>query len=654
MSDILNIKLNSQNKSKKELNVVLVGAPNSGKTTLYNWLTGSKHKTVNYPGATIEFSKGDLRPELIEKMKTTDISYENYSVYDTPGVYSLSAKSADEVVTYKVLTEQIYFQIDLALVVVDSTQLNRQLLICEQLREMNIPFQIVLTMNDISEKEGLLIAEEPLKKYFHQDRILHFDGLLGKGLMEIVEVINQYQAQTYTALRPYWDLKSIQAITTKLQGLYKSTVSRKTEIQRNSPLAKTLKIDEYLLHPVYGSIIFLTLMTLLFASIYWVSQPFMDLIETGFSFLGDFAKSQIAGLWGEFIADGILAAIGGVVIFVPQIFILFLFIGFLENTGYLARIAALMDKPLSLIGLGGRSFVPMLSGFACAVPAVMATRNIKSKKEKLIAQFVIPFMTCSARLPVYALILGFLFADKNPLYAGFSMAILYFSAILVGAIASAIISKFVDSKEKPQLSLDLPLYRTPRIKILLMQAIDKSRSFLFRAGPIIFILALVLWFGSQFPRSFENETRSASEITEQSYAAQLGQKIQPVFEPMGVDWRVGFGILSAFAAREVFVSAMAIVFHVEGEDDAQTDGLLEKMRNAKFESGPHLGQPIFTVASCVGILIFFMIALQCLSTFAILKKESGMTLAMAQLISSNVVAYGLAVLAVTVLQSLGY
>lgn len=639
---------------KNNLNIVLVGAPNSGKTTLYNWLTGSKHKTVNYPGATIEFSKGELLPDLIQKLNLAQIQYESYSVYDTPGIYSLSAKSADEVVTYKVLTEQIYFQIDLALVVVDSTQLNRQLLICEQLREMNIPFQLVLTMNDISQQEGLLISEEPLKKHFNLDRILHFDGLLGKGLLEVVDVINQYKVKSYQVHKPHWDLKSIQAITSRLQSLYKSTVTRSTEINRESPLTKTLKIDEYLLHPLYGTVIFLSLMTTLFASIYWISQPFMDLIESAFTTTGNFVKDHVAGLWGQFIADGILAAFGGVVIFIPQIFILFLFIGFLENTGYLARIAALMDKPLSLIGLGGRSFVPMLSGFACAVPAVMATRNIKSKKEKLIAQFVIPFMTCSARLPVYALILGFLFADKNPIYAGFSMAILYFMAIVVGAVASAVISKFVSTKEKPQLSLDLPLYRTPRFKILLMQAIDKSRSFLFRAGPIIFILALVLWFGSQFPRSFENETRSESEIMEQSYAAQLGQKIQPVFEPMGVDWRVGFGIISAFAAREVFVSAMAIVFHVEGEDEAQTSGLLQQMKNAKFESGPYLGQPIFTVASCVGILIFFMIALQCLSTFAILKKESGLTLAMAQLISSNVVAYGLAVFAVTVLKSMGY
>jgi ferrous iron transport protein B len=443
-------------------------------------------------------------------------------------------------------------------------------------------------------------------------------------------------------------------MTQELHSLFNLSVKKNRSRNDEGPLAKTLKIDQFLLHPILGGIVFLILMTLLFSSIYWVAQPFMDLIESSFGFISELVKNNIQGLFGQFLSDGIIAAVGGVVIFVPQIFILFLLIGFLENTGYLARIAALVDKPLSFIGLGGRSFVPMLSGFACAVPAIMATRNIKSKKEKLIAQFVIPFMTCSARLPVYALILGFLFADKNPLYAGFSMAILYFMAIVIGAISSGIISKIVGGNEKSQLSLDLPLYRVPRFKILFLQAIEKSKSFLMKAGPIVFVLALVLWAASSFPRHLDNETRTAAEITEQSYAAQFGKSIQPVFEPLGVDWRVGFGILSAFAAREVFVSAMAIVFHIEGEDDEQTTGLLEKMKTAKFESGPYIDQPIFTVASCVGILIFFMIALQCLSTFAILKKESGMTLAMAQLISSNVVAYALAVSAVQILKNLGH
>jgi ferrous iron transport protein B len=636
----------------KVLNVVLMGAPNSGKTTLYNWLTGSKHKTVNYPGATIEFSKGELKSELVQKFENKN--FDRYVIYDTPGIYSLSPKSADEEVTYHILTEQSLFHIDLALVVVDATQMNRQLLICAQLAEMKIPFQIIFTMNDVTALEGYRISSEEIKKEFSQKHILYFDGIFGKGLLEISSYLNQFQCVDYSAVKIKWDLSQIQHITNHLQSVYRKSVQAKAQPMSSGPLARTLKIDQYLLHPIYGSVIFLFLMTLLFSSIYWIAQPFMDLIESGFSEFSSLIQNQMPGLLGQFLSDGVVTAIGGVVIFVPQIFILFLFIGFLENTGYLARIAALVDKPLSMVGLGGRSFVPMLSGFACAVPAIMATRNIKSKKEKLIAQFIVPFMTCSARLPVYALILGFLFSDQNPIYAGTAMAGLYFMSIVVGAIASGIVSKIIGGSEKSQLSLDLPLYRSPRLPILFIQALQKSKSFLFRAGPIIFILALVLWVASSFPQNLNHETRSASEITEQSYAAQFGKNIQPVFEPLGVDWRVGFGILSAFAAREVFVSAMAIVFHVEGDEAEQSTGLLVKMKNAQFESGPNQGQRIFTVASCVGILIFFMIALQCLSTFAILKKEGGMALAMAQLVFSNVAAYALAVSAVTILKNMGY
>ncbi len=636
----------------KVLNIALVGSPNSGKTTLYNWLTGANNKTVNYPGATVDFSKGELRKELA--LQLTEKYFDSYLIYDTPGVYSLSAKSADEDVTVKILSEQKLFKIDLALVVLDATQLNRQLLICEQLRRMNIPYEIVLTMNDVANIEGLKISDNELKKYFSKNQILHFDGLLGRGLLEIVQVMNSFKPADYKIKTVDWVLADIQKMTTDLHIQYKKTVTFSDKINDKSHLKLTLKMDQFLLHPIFGTLTFLVLMTLLFSSIYWVAQPFMDFIQFAFDFFAEFVKNNVPGLIGEFISGGIIASISGVIIFIPQIFILFLFIGLLENSGYLARIAALVDRPLSLIGLGGRSFVPMLSGFACAVPAIMATRNIKSKKEKLVAQFVIPFMTCSARLPVYALILGFLFAGKNPIYAGFGMAILYLLSIVVGAIASSIVASFIDHREKSQLSLDLPLYRKPRFKVLFLQAIAKSKSFLFRAGPIIFILALFLWFGSQFPRSQATENLSPSQITEQSYAAQFGRAVQPVFEPLGVDWRVGFGLISAFAAREVFVSALAIVFHVEGNDDEKEIGLIAKMQNAKFESGKYLGKPIFTVASCIGILIFFMIALQCLSTFAILKKESGMLMAIMQLVSSNVVAYALAVTAVSIIQGMGY
>jgi ferrous iron transport protein B len=326
----------------------------------------------------------------------------------------------------------------------------------------------------------------------------------------------------------------------------------------------------------------------------------------------------------------------------------------LESTGYLARVAALIDKPLSMVGLGGRSFVPLLSGFACSIPAIMATRNITSKKERLIAQSIIPFMTCSARLPVYALLISFLIGDTNPLMAGFIMAVMYFGAIIVGAVAASIISIFIKDTTKSRLVMELPLYRKPRFSLILMQSLSKSKSFVVKAGPVIFGLALVLWFATNFPRPEVlqgQEPPSSVEIAKDSYAAKVGRIVEPIFEPMGVDWRVGFGLISAFAAREVFVSALALMFNITDQDEeAQTQGLIGAMKNAKFEDG----SPIFTVASVTGILIFFMIALQCTSTVGILKREMGSWKpALMQLFFSNLVAYSLAVSVVFTLKNFG-
>ncbi len=392
-------------------------------------------------------------------------------------------------------------------------------------------------------------------------------------------------------------------------------------------------------------------MTLLFSSVYWLAQPVMELIDKAFSVMVDFVIALIPGLWGEFLGHGLLAAIGGVLVFVPQIFILFLGIGFLESSGYLARVAALIDKPLAMVGLGGRSFVPLLSGFACAIPAIMATRNISSKKEKLIAQSIIPLMTCSARLPVYGLMIGFLFGDENPIKAGFGMALLYLSALVLGALASSVLSRFVFvEKSPPRLMMELPPYRRPRFRILIQQALAKAKTFSLRAGPIILVLALLLWFGTNFPRPQEGVEMTASQIATQSYAADFGKIIEPVFKPMGIDWRVGFGLISAFAAREVFVSTLALVFQVS-EDSDSSKGLLQAMREAQFPDG----SPIFTTASIVGVLIFFMIALQCISTLGILKRETGSWKpALYQLILSNGLGYVLAVSAVQFLKAFGF
>ncbi|MEQ1723469.1 MAG: ferrous iron transporter B [Pseudobdellovibrio sp.] len=627
----------------------LVGSPNSGKTTLYNWLTGSKSKTVNYPGSTVEYNMGLLRPQLAERIGNAEVR-----IVDTPGIYSLNPQSDDEQVTHDVLfTENKVEKINGVIVVLDITQLSRHLLIAKQIVESSYPTIFVVTMLDLIEKEGIAIRLDELKKELGPNVIL-FDGILGRGLDEVVSLLPSSLAENIEIKHHAdWTIEQQTQVIEWAEALAQKVLPERND--RKSAANFTNNLDKFMTHPFFGLVIFFSCMTLLFASIYWAAAPVMDIIDGVFSSGASFATEQIPGLFGEFIGSGLVAAIGGVVIFVPQIFILFFGIGLLESTGYLARVAALIDKPLFMVGLGGRSFVPLLSGFACSIPAIMATRNIASKKERLIAQSIIPFMTCSARLPVYALLISFLYGDENPLMAGFIMAIMYFGAIVVGAIAANIISIFIKDTTKSRLIMELPLYRKPRFGLILMQSLGKSKSFVVKAGPIIFGLALVLWFATNFPRPEVvngQEPPSSVEIAKDSYAAQVGRVVEPIFKPMGVDWRVGFGLISAFAAREVFVSALALMFNITDEDEeAQTQGLIGAMKNAKFEDG----SPIFTVASVAGILIFFMIALQCTSTVGILKREMGSWKpALMQLFFSNLVAYCLAVSAVFTLKYFGF
>lgn len=625
----------------------LVGSPNSGKTTLYNWLTGSKSKTVNYPGSTVEYSMGQLRSQLSDRINGAEVT-----IVDTPGIYSLTPQSEDEQVTHDVLyTQNKVENLDGVIVVLDATQLSRHLMIAKQIVDSNFRTVFVITMRDLIEKEGSEIQLGDLKNELGPNVIL-FDGILGRGLDEIIALLPATAGKLEIDHHETWNIeKQTQVIQ------WAENLAAKTFINRNEKKSAshfTSQADKILTHPILGLVVFFSIMTLLFASIYWAAAPLMDFIDGLFASAAEMATNNIPGLFGEFVGAGLIAAVGGVVIFVPQIFILFLGIGILESTGYLARVAALIDKPLSLVGLGGRSFVPLLSGFACSIPAIMATRNISSKKERLIAQSIIPFMTCSARLPVYALLISFLYGDENPFLAGFVMALMYFGAIFVGAVAANIISIFVNDATKSRLLMELPLYRRPRVGYILMQSLGKAKTFLVKAGPIVFGLALILWFATNFPRPevlVGQEPLSAAQIANESYAAEVGRAVEPIFRPMGVDWRVGFGLISAFAAREVFVSALALMFNITDEDEgAQQQGLLEAMKNASFENG----EPIFTTASVVGILIFFMIALQCTSTVGILRREMGSWKpALMQLIFSNVVAYGLAVTAVYILKSFG-
>lgn len=615
--------------------VALVGAPNSGKTTLYNWLTGSQAKAVNYPGSTVDYMKG----ELAQHWKKSQAF-----VLDTPGTYSLQAKSEDEMVTQKIILRQNPDALpDHVVVVLDGTQLARHLVLAEQVRETGLSMVLAITMADLLRSQDISLNLEPLRQHFRCP-VLLVDGRLGGGIQDLAGVFSQNKNEISTPEVKAWTGAEQDEKTRWAEDLARK-VFQKSEVRIPEIWNRTMKWDRLFLHPVFGSLAFFVIMTALFTSIYSLAAPLMDQVEGLFTWLSEVVLVlNPESLVVDFLANGIIASFGAVLIFVPQIFILFLGMGFLESSGYLARAATLIDKPFSKIGLSGRSFVPFLSGYACAVPALMAARNISSSRERWIARFIIPLLSCSARLPVYGILLAFLFSKSAPWIPGLVLAAIYIGSMLVSALASGILNKILPQDKKSFFLLELPLYRKPLLKVMLNQAWMKTKSFIQRAGPVIFVLTVVLWVGTTFP----HHQASDAEKIQTSYLGQLGQKIEPVFEPMGLDWRGGIGLLAAFAAREVFVSTLAVVYNVADADSEA--GLLNAMSQAKLSDGT----PVFTVASSVGLILFFMVALQCLSTVGMMIRESNSyQVALIQLVAFNLFAYVLAVAAVQSLKSFG-
>lgn len=631
------------------MNILLIGSPNSGKTTLFNRLTGLRAKAVNYPGSTVELLEGE---------------WMGATVTDAPGIYSFEARTLDEDVTVRELKANAGSKNPkLVLFVLDSTQVGRHSHLALKLVRAKIPCLVIVTMTDLLRREGLTVDLERLSlevgaRCFDSNAAdfetnlkaavtamkakLASDAALSQS-ETLADTVIQTLSETSDDL---WDqARKIEAEV--LRPLHDAAASR------HSPREQTRRLDRVALHPVWGVLVFLGLMSALFISIYWVASPMMEWVDHGFGWVADsllnLSPDSVAV---RFLAQGVVTGFGAVLVFVPQIFILFIGIIALEDSGYLARAATIVDRPLRALGLGGRSFVPLLSGFACAVPAMLAARTVGSRRERLMTLFILPLMSCSARLPVYALLLGFLF-PHSAILAGVSLAGLYFLSILSGAVASILATKLgVFEKalkgESSFLVLELPIYRSPKPMLVLKQALLRTKTYVKRAGLVILALSVVIWVGSTFPNYEEKE---ASVRLETSYLGRAGRVLTPIFEPMGGDWRTGIGLLSAFAAREVFVSTLAVVFHVTDSEEAGVQtGLIDQMQKAKTEDG----RSLFTPASVAGLLIFFVIALQCLSTFSIAGKESGSwKFAWAQLIAFNVVAYVLSVAVVQGLRLLG-
>jgi ferrous iron transport protein B len=634
--------------------ITLVGPPNSGKTTLFNLLSGKNYKTVNYPGSTVEYYTSRIQSKY-------NITAE---ILDSPGIISLIPESPDEKIAVDSLYEHPKLGTpDLIISTVDSCQLSRHLLLSKQLISAGFKVIIVLTMTDILAKKGLRISEKKLGAELNCD-VVSVNGRSKEGLEELIELVNsnlkQINRDYKSSIIPYesaFNKKGLVDIFLEIESIVDnvyeplqnndkidlSTANSELKVLRDdiknkgySPDQITLKIDRILLHRFWGFIIFLLVMGATFTSIFWLAQPLMNLVDEFFSGLNILvAENFKAGWLTNLVSDGIISGAGSVLVFVPQILILFLILGLLEDSGYLARGAMLIDKPLSKIGLNGRSFVPMLSGFACAIPAMIAARTIPNRRERLLTIFIIPLMSCSARLPVYALLIAYLIPQEKPWIGGLLLGGIYLFSILTSILVATLINKFKKkifaAEESSSFILELPTYRIPKLSAVISHTYNSSKQYILRAGPTILVFSLVLWFLTYFPNinpevetagmTFEQKQNlERAERLESSYASELGKLIQPLTSPIGMDWRIGVSLISAFAAREVFVSSLALTFKVTSEGDKAQNTLLNSLKNATIES---TGEKLFTVATTLGLIVFFIFALQCLSTVAVSRKETG-------------------------------
>ncbi len=666
--------------------ITLLGPPNSGKTTLFNYLSGKNYKTVNYPGATVEYSIA----RILKKYNF------EANLLDSPGIISLIPESLDEKVSINAIYNHPKYGIpDLVIITVDASQLSRHLLLVSQLIEAKFKILIALTMTDILNKKGLDVSINKLEKLIGCN-VVRIDGRNGKGVDQLLRAAeeNIQNAKTYGGYQPVMvdnmnNSSALIEVFKKIEEIEHNVIvpiKHGNNIDFNNANKQlnilnvdadkklthkldstSLRIDKILLHKVWGLAVFFIIMAGIFTSIFWLAAPIMNLVDDLFGYLASDAFSYLGNNWyGDFIANGIITGTGSVLVFVPQILILFLILGVLEDTGYLARGAMLIDKPLSKIGLNGRSFVPMLSGFACAIPAMLAARTIPNKRERLLTIFIIPLMSCSARLPVYALLIGFLFPASKAWLAGIILAAIYVfstaSSIVVASVINKFRSEFLIEKNNSSFILELPAYRKPKLSVVANNAYHSAKLYFKKAGPIIIGFSIVLWFLTYFPNSNPDiKTKGLnqdqviqlqkSERLSGSYAAELGRGIQPLMKPLGLDWRVGVSLISAFTAREVFVSSLALIFKVTDNTQPLQNSIIDAMRKATIDG---TNQRLFTTSTIIGLIIFFVFALQCLSTIAVSKKETGgWKIPMLQLIVFTSMAYVSTFIAVNGLRLLG-
>lgn len=674
----------------KNINIALVGNPNSGKSSLFNSLTGLNQQVGNFPGVTVDKKTGQCT--IAENLTAT--------IIDLPGTYSLYPKRSDEWVAYKVLLLQDEaIKPDMVLLVADASNLKRNLLFCSQIIDLKIPVLVVLTMMDLANKKGTQVDIAGLERELGVP-VITINPRKNKGMPQLKKLVEKTSLDNFSKPRSFIDnhalapepvesikknfpnisdykalhflinhenfkltpsqQKDIEAI--EVEHKFNPTKTQAEEIMQRygrikhimqqtvveaDPLQKALfteKLDNVLLDRKWGYLILITVLFLLFQSVFWIARYPMDGIEWVFSKLSSFFGNNLPqAWWSDLFINGVLAGLSGIMVFIPQIMILFGLITLLEDTGYMARISFLTDKLMRKVGLNGKSVMPMISGLACAVPAIMSARNIENKKERLLTIMITPLMSCSARLPVYTILIALVIPSK--LYFGFLslqglvMMALYLLGTVTALIVSYIMKWFINIKEKSFFILELPVYRSPRWKNALTTMIEKAKIFVFDAGKVIMVISLLLWALSTFgpPEKMnavatryqqliaENPQQSAelnkqrkTEHLQNSYAGILGKSIEPAIRPLGYDWKIGIALITSFAAREVFVGTMATLYSV-GDDAADNSNTLRQKMAAAVHTD---GTKVYTLATGLSLMVFYVLAMQCMSTLAVVKRET--------------------------------
>ncbi|AOW20917.1 ferrous iron transport protein B [Urechidicola croceus] len=692
------------------LKVALIGNPNTGKTSVFNHLTGLNQQVGNYPGITVEKKVGYCKLTRHQKAK----------IIDLPGTYSLNASSLDESVVIELLmnkSDEDYP--DVAIVVSEVENLKRNLLLFTQIKDLEIPTILVINMSDRMKSKGISIDIPVLEKEL-KTKIALVSSRTKNGIDQISTLLQEYKnlpsepcldtskidSDYFERLRkafPNQSLYKLWLVITQdvnfgklekkdFEGFHSFETKSKSELKKlqqketilrykfiNDTLKKGYVVDKskatdlrsqfdrILTHKVFGYIIFFGILLLIFQMLFdWSGVP-MDFIDNSFASLGDWVRSVMApGKFTDLLVDGIIAGLGGVVIFIPQIAFLFLFISILEESGYMSRVVFLMDRIMRRFGLSGKSVVPLISGTACAIPAIMATRNIESWKERLITILVTPFTTCSARLPVYAILIALVIPNKRVFgifnAQGLTLMLLYLLGFAGAIIAAYILNKTLKIKSKSYFVVEMPNYKVPLFKNVFINVLEKTKTFLFDAGKIILAISIILWFlasygpGEKFNNAesivmseVANQQMSETELDdkiaayklENSYIGIVGKTIEPVIKPLGYDWKIGIALVTSFAAREVFVGTLATIYSV-GSAGEEEETIKQKMA---AEVHPN-GKKIFTFASGISLLLFYAFAMQCMATLAIVKKETNSwKWPMIQLFGMSTIAYITALIA---------